>query len=86
MIYLDNSATTQPCPACVRAMTEALTDCWGNPSSVYALGIDAAHRLRQARQAVAAALGAEPDRGAPRCPAPHAEAGSEGLRGHIFAA
>ena len=62
MIYLDNSATTQPCPACVRAMTEALTDCWGNPSSVYTLGIDAAHRLRQARQAVAAALGAEPDR------------------------
>ena len=62
MIYLDNSATTQPCPACVRAMTEALTDCWGNPSSVYALSIDAAHRLRQARQAVAAALGAEPDR------------------------
>ena len=60
MIYLDNSATTQPCPACVRAMTEALTDCWGNPSSVYALGIDAAHRLRQARQAVAAALGARP--------------------------
>ena len=53
MIYLDNSATTQPCPACVRAMPEALTDCWGNPSSVYALGIDAAHRLRQARQAVA---------------------------------
>ena len=52
MIYLDNSATTQPCPACVRAMTEALTDCWGNPSSVYTLGIDAAHRLRQARQAV----------------------------------
>ena len=62
MIYLDNSATTQPCSACMRAMTEALTDCWGNPSSVYALGIDAAHRLRQARQAVAAALGAEPDR------------------------
>ena len=61
MIYLDNSATTRPCPACVRAMTEALTDCWGNPSSVYALGIDAAHRLRQARQAVAAALGAEPE-------------------------
>ena len=62
MIYLDNSATTQPCPACVRAMTEVLTDCWGNPSSVYELGINAAHRLRQARQAVAAALGAEPDR------------------------
>ena len=35
MIYLDNSATTQPCEACVRAMTELLTDCWGNPSSVH---------------------------------------------------
>ena len=38
MIYLDNSATTQPCEACVRAMTELLTDCWGNPSSVHAHG------------------------------------------------
>ncbi len=50
MIYLDNSATTQPCEACVRAMTELLTDCWGNPSSVHAHGIAAHHRLRQARE------------------------------------
>lgn len=62
MIYLDNSATTQPCEACVRAMTELLTDCWGNPSSVHAHGIAAHHRLRQAREQVASALGAEPDR------------------------
>ena len=62
MIYLDNSATTQPCEACVRAMTELLTDCWGNPSSVHARGIAAHHRLRQAREQVASALGAEPDR------------------------
>ena len=61
MIYLDNSATTQPCEACVRAMTELLTDCWGNPSSVHAHGIAAHHRLRQAREQVASALGAEPD-------------------------
>ena len=62
MIYLDNSATTQPCEACVRVMTELLTDCWGNPSSVHAHGIAAHHRLRQAREQVASALGAEPDR------------------------
>ena len=62
MIYLDNSATTQPCEACVRAMTELLTDCWGNPSSVHAHGIAAHHRLRQAREQVASALSAEPDR------------------------
>ena len=62
MIYLDNSATTQPCEACVRAMTELLTDCWGNPSSVHAHGIAAHHRLRQAREQVASALGAEQDR------------------------
>ena len=62
MIYLDNSATTQPCEACVRAMTELLTDCWGNPSSVHALGIDAEKRLKAARAQVAQALGAEPER------------------------
>ena len=62
MIYLDNSATTQPCEACVRAMTELLTDCWGNPSSVHAPGIAAHPRQRQAREQVASALGAEPDR------------------------
>ena len=62
MIYLDNSATTQPCAACVQAMTDMLTDCWGNPSSVHELGIAANRRLRQARQQVADALGAEPDR------------------------
>ena len=62
MIYLDNSATTKPCPEAVEAMTKALTEDWGNPSALYGFGIDAARQLRQARRAVAAALGAEPDR------------------------
>ena len=62
MIYLDNSATTQPCPEAVAAMTQALTENWGNPSALYDFGIDTARLLRQARQNVAAALGAEPDR------------------------
>ena len=62
MIYLDNSATTKPCAEAVEAMTKALTEHWGNPSALYGFGIDTARLLRQARQTVAAAMGAEPDR------------------------
>lgn len=60
--YLDNSATTRPCPEAVAAMTEALERDWGNPSSLYRFGTAAAARLREARAQVARALGAEPER------------------------
>ena len=49
MIYLDNSATTRPCPEAVAAMTNAMTENWGNPSALYNFGIDIAHALRDAR-------------------------------------
>lgn len=62
MIYLDNSATTKPCPQAVEAMNTALTVNWGNPSALYYFGIETAHSLRSARLKVAAAMGAEPDR------------------------
>ena len=62
MIYLDNSATTKPCKEAVEAMTHALTIGWGNPSSLYSFGIDAAQALRSARSKVASAMGAEADR------------------------
>ena len=62
MIYLDNSATTKPCKEAVEAMTNALLDGWANPSALYNFGIDAAYALRTARQKLAAAMGAEPDR------------------------
>ena len=57
MIYLDNSATTRPCPEAVEAMTKAMTENWGNPSALYNFGIDTAHALRDARHKVAAAMG-----------------------------
>lgn len=60
--YLDNSATTKPCPEAVAAMVEALETGWGNPSSLYRFGMDAARRLKAAREQVAKALGAESDR------------------------
>ena len=62
MIYLDNSATTKPCIQAVEAMTNALTEDWGNPSALYHFGIDTARALRNARHQVAAAMGAEPER------------------------
>ena len=62
MIYLDNSATTKPCQEAVEAVTAALTENWANPSALYGFGFDTAKALRSARHAVAAALGAEPDR------------------------
>ena len=62
MIYLDNSATTKPCAACVEAMNEMLCTCWGNPSSVHDLGIEAERQLKAARASAAAAMGAEADR------------------------
>ena len=62
MIYLDNSATTKPCPQAVEAMANAMTENWGNPSALYQFGIDTARQLKTARHTVAAALGAEPDR------------------------
>ena len=62
MIYLDNSATTKPSATCVSAMTRLLCEHWGNPSSVHNLGIEAERELKNARKAVANALGAEPER------------------------
>ena len=60
--YFDNSATTKPCAEAVTAMSEALTECWGNPSSLHELGIEAHRRVEAARRSVARALGAEPER------------------------
>ena len=62
MIYLDNSATTRPCPEAVEAMTDMLTRYWGNPSSVHHLGVEAERKLKEARKQVADLLGAEPER------------------------
>lgn len=62
MIYLDNSATTKPCKEAVEAMTYMLTQCWGNPSSVHHLGVEAERQMKTARNQVAALMGAEPER------------------------
>ncbi|MCM1286307.1 MAG: cysteine desulfurase [Acetobacter sp.] len=55
--YLDNSATTKPCEEAVSAINKMLTESWGNPSSLHALGIQAAKEIITARTAIAESLG-----------------------------
>ena len=61
MIYLDNAATTRVCPQAAQAAMEAMTEQYGNPSSRYPLGREAARRLKEQRGQVAAALGCAPE-------------------------
>ncbi len=59
--YLDNSATTKPCEEAVEALNKNLTENWGNPSSLYSLGMDAEDELISCREAVAKRLSCRPD-------------------------
>ena len=60
MIYADNAATTKMCPAAVDTMTRLLSEAWGNPSSLYGFGQKAKEVLEDAREKVAAVIGAGP--------------------------
>ena len=59
MIYADNAATTKLSPHALDVMTETARDIWGNPSSLYELGQRAQESLMDARERMAAILGAE---------------------------
>jgi cysteine desulfurase len=58
--YFDNNATTRVAPEVVEAMLPFLRDFWGNPSSAYSFGSQVAKRVDEAREKVAALIGAEP--------------------------
>ena len=57
MIYVDNAATTRMSNEAINAMLPYLTEKFGNPSSIYSLGRDAAAELESMRESVAASLG-----------------------------
>ncbi|MBQ3935358.1 MAG: cysteine desulfurase NifS [Clostridia bacterium] len=59
-IYADNAATTKLSPEALFAMMPYLTDCYGNPSSLYESGQKAKEAIEQARETVASCIGAEP--------------------------
>lgn len=60
VIYLDNNATTRVAPEVFEAMVPFLTEYYGNPSSAYSFGKRVEGHLKEAREKVAALLGATP--------------------------
>jgi cysteine desulfurase len=59
-VYLDHNATTPVAPIAAETMGRTLRDAFGNPSSLHAEGQRARRILDEAREAVAALVGAEP--------------------------
>jgi cysteine desulfurase len=60
-IYLDNNATTQVAPEVLEAMVPYLHEFYGNPSSAHSFGGQVGIKIREAREKVAALLGALPE-------------------------
>lgn len=60
-VYLDNSATTKPCESAVKAVNDAMTVYWGNPSSLYDMGAEAEFKVGEVRDSIASALGCRSD-------------------------
>ena len=60
-IYLDNNATTQVAPEVLETMQPYFNDFYGNPSSAHTFGGQVGRKIREAREQVAALLGAMPE-------------------------
>jgi cysteine desulfurase len=61
VIYMDHAATTPMDPEVVETMLPWFTDQFGNPATLYSLGLIAAQALEESRAGLAQNLGALPD-------------------------
>ena len=59
VVYLDNNATTKVAPEVVEAMLPYFSEYYGNPSSMHSFGGDVAAKIKQARENIAALIGAD---------------------------
>ena len=59
-IYADNAATTKISKAALQTMVKVMEENYGNPSSLYEIGQNAKNIIEEARESVAAAIGASP--------------------------
>ncbi|XP_032211211.1 selenocysteine lyase isoform X1 [Mustela erminea] len=59
-VYMDYNATTPLEPEVIQAMTEAMREAWGNPSSPYPAGRKAKDIIDTARENVAKMIGGKP--------------------------
>ncbi len=57
-VYLDNSATTRVSDSAAKKALEAMTENYGNPSSLHTKGMDAEKYLTDAQRAIATKIGA----------------------------
>ena len=55
-IYLDNSATTKICDEALEKYVEVSRECYGNPSSLHALGFESEKLLNSAREEICNSL------------------------------
>lgn len=60
-VYMDNAATTRPYDEVIRTVADAMTEYYGNPSSLHRLGKKAEDITEQARKTVALSIGAKAD-------------------------
>ncbi len=60
-VYADNAATTRVYPEVVQEMLPYLTECYGNPSSLHSMGMQAKKALDSARSRIAEIIGALPE-------------------------
>jgi cysteine desulfurase len=58
VIYFDNNATTRLLPEAFEAMRPYMTELYGNPSSIHRFGSEVARKIQEARERIAALLGA----------------------------
>jgi cysteine desulfurase len=60
-VYLDNSSTTRVSDEAAKAVYEAMTRYYGNPSSLHRKGIEAEKYLKETRQIISTAMGVNAD-------------------------
>lgn len=58
IVYLDNSATTKQSDEVTSEMLRIVKDCYGNPSSLHALGVASEKELKASRKKLSAVCGA----------------------------
>ena len=61
IVYLDNSATTRQYDEVTDLMAELSRNCYGNPSSLHGLGLDAEKAIKEGRKQIAGAFKSVPE-------------------------
>lgn len=59
MVYLDNAATTKVCESAQKAVVNAMQNDFGNPSSLYRLGLDAENIVTESARTIAQMIGCD---------------------------